>query len=764
MEKSFEIKEVFTDLRPAKVAVLVHKGYGWQEKCLKVMETFSEIWGGAKNIIVPTDGKTIDEKFWFLLEKFDPDYLYLYNDREGKYKDISEELKNAILKRLNPFYDSRTGKDPIESTFFNHGWPLTFLPDIIPNTKIENNKMYNPIINYNLADSPNYVKLMIHSVLGKIADSYYEKISGLGVKIEEKDFSSTDLGVILDIAWKSESHSCYPFYYSMLKLTSYHNMKDNREIRSSPIIVVIGDSLNDFCLYYNLSSLRYSVYWAPYSIIMTSYKELEKNSMSGAHSFSKLASFNLYLAEELSNKILDSHFDQKIILTSVSKLKTNLERIKDILMTYMTISYTSRDNKDNNELISISKDMDKLLPYKLRVLEYDNYFNSYREQFIDSKSINPIRTPIPRNFTHRSFDNHYWVTEVNIEGYKLPPNSILSDSLEARIYSNHEIRTSNNGLAYFCPHIGYMGESIDKYITKPYIKLLKPFEIFEKIFNEVSYCILTSDKGNYERESTEKFGSLENIAKFLINEKYQNLFNNFVKKNNPTSSDDGIFLKDDFRMYMSLKAIKRALGGEADTIINDFIEKEILHRGFIFKCEKCKYTGWYDIEDVDIKFKCRRCRKIQYYNSKHLVRQNPIEPEWFYKLDESIYQGYDNDMIVPILTLYKLKNLSEESFLYTSEIEIREKENPEAQYREIDICCISDGKIIIGECKINNRLKDEEIEKYKDIYEEIGADKIIFSTFNQTGWSRGTISKFKKILGEEINYELFNKEDLLFNS
>jgi len=117
-------------------------------------------------------------------------------------------------------------------------------------------------------------------------------------------------------------------------------------------------------------------------------------------------------------------------------------------------------------------------------------------------------------------------------------------------------------------------------------------------------------------------------------------------------------------------------------------------------------------------------------------------------------------MIVPILTLNKLNHLSD-SFLYTNEIEVRKKESPEEQHKEIDICCICDGKIVIGECKINNKLKNEEIEKYKYFYEKIGAHKIILSTFNENGWSNGTQRKINNILSEKYNYETFKKDDLL---
>ncbi|MDO8870091.1 MAG: hypothetical protein Q7V10_05005 [Methanobacteriaceae archaeon] len=751
MEKSFEIKKICTNLRPGKVAVLVHKGHGWQEKCLEIIEVFSEIWGGQKNFIVPTDGKTILEEFWILLEKFDPDYICIYNTKNGTINKISDELKEELLKRLNPFFD-RTDNDPIMNYFFNSSWPLTFLPDIIPFAEnLKSETIYNPIINLPIAECPNYMKLLVHSVLGKISDDYTKKIEEIDIKIQDNDFSEKNLHDYLKWVWNEEPKTDYPFYYSMLKLESYHKISDSDKIRKAPVITVIGDSINDFCLYYNLSSLRKDVFWAPFSLIKDSLIARKKNNHAGKHLGLKMTSFNSYLSWELEKRINHGHSDKKIVFTSISKSKHKIKKLIESIHSLKTIEKS----------VSISKNVKSLLPYIQRVLEYDNESNCYMEQFIDSKNMNPIKTPLPRNFNHRSFDKHYWITEFNIENYKLPPLSNLSDSIESRLYSNNEIRISENGIAYFCPFTATFGERIEKYVAKPYIKLLSAFEIFKKVFDDLEYIVITSDKGNYERESTEKFGSLVKLTKFLKEEKYQILFNTFIEKKNPESPEDGIFLKDDCRMYLSSKSIRNIIGDEVDQIINDFIKKDILHRGFIFKCEKCKYTGWYDIEDVDIKFKCRRCRKIQYYDSKHLARQNPIEPEWFYKLDESIYQGYSNSMIVPILTLYKLKELSSESFLYTNEIEIRKKELPDNQYREIDICCISDGKIIVGECKIDNKLEDVEIEKYKEIYQEIGADKIIFSTFDEKGWSEGTIKKFEKILGNEVKFEVFNKKDLI---
>lgn len=74
------LKIVHASVRLARVAILIDKAdTDWQHTCLRIIEIYSQLWGGAYNIIVPTDGNTIDEQFWTLLETFDPDHMYRYN-------------------------------------------------------------------------------------------------------------------------------------------------------------------------------------------------------------------------------------------------------------------------------------------------------------------------------------------------------------------------------------------------------------------------------------------------------------------------------------------------------------------------------------------------------------------------------------------------------------------------------------------------------------------------------------------------------------
>ena len=81
---------IATSVRPGRTAVFVDiSDQHWQNTCLRIIEYFNRMWGGAGNIIVPTDGNTISPLFWNMLERFDPDYLNAYR-RTGLDIEIEE--------------------------------------------------------------------------------------------------------------------------------------------------------------------------------------------------------------------------------------------------------------------------------------------------------------------------------------------------------------------------------------------------------------------------------------------------------------------------------------------------------------------------------------------------------------------------------------------------------------------------------------------------------------------------------------------------
>jgi hypothetical protein len=117
------IKTLHASVRPARVAILIDKtDADWQHTCLRIIEIYSQLWGGAHNIIVPTDGTVIDESFWTLLEAFDPDYLYRYNksledllqSHPDKYNEIFEREVDNFVSSSGGSHDRDAAKTLVD--------------------------------------------------------------------------------------------------------------------------------------------------------------------------------------------------------------------------------------------------------------------------------------------------------------------------------------------------------------------------------------------------------------------------------------------------------------------------------------------------------------------------------------------------------------------------------------------------------------------------------------------------------------------------
>lgn len=119
---SIKSKKLFTAVRPPRVACLVNEDDDdWQQTCMRIIEFFSRVWGGAHNIIVPTDGKGLTEKFWKILEAYDADYVYYYLQTGTDFKRRSPEKYRARLEAEvrnyldgQPFHDEEQARNFVD--------------------------------------------------------------------------------------------------------------------------------------------------------------------------------------------------------------------------------------------------------------------------------------------------------------------------------------------------------------------------------------------------------------------------------------------------------------------------------------------------------------------------------------------------------------------------------------------------------------------------------------------------------------------------
>ena len=101
-------------------------------------------------------------------------------------------------------------------------------------------------------------------------------------------------------------------------------------------------------------------------------------------------------------------------------------------------------------------------------------------------------------------------------------------------------------------------------------------------------------------------------------------------------------------------------------------------------------------------------------------------------------------MQVPLLALRYLMQTSKHAFEWLPDSNISWYEQEREQSRNIDLICLCDGKLYIGEAKSNNEIDNKQFSFYEEVCKKVEIDGIIFAT-SQTEWGRGTRDRIRNV-------------------
>jgi hypothetical protein len=149
----------------------------------------------------------------------------------------------------------------------------------------------------------------------------------------------------------------------------------------------------------------------------------------------------------------------------------------------------------------------------------------------------------------------------------------------------------------------------------------------------------------------------------------------------------------------------------------------VLQQGLRIRCTNCGSRFWREIGTLQQKVRCDGC------NATVPV---PVESVWRYRLNSLIRNGIALHGCVPVISALRgLRERAGESFIYTHGVALFKDycdPNPEA---EIDLLCISDGKLVCGEVKSSAfEFTREELAKLARIAADIRADQVAISAFD----------------------------------
>src|SRR6267142_1496598 len=352
-------KRILTNVRPARVACLIYQDdEDWQASCLRIIEFFSSVWGGAYNIIVPTDGKDLAKDFWKILYAYDADYIYYYRKTAKDLKTTSPEQYKAWLDAQLQSYlggDQLSNIDFVRRRIEETAERDCLTPKPTGEFQLEIRQRLAPfhhvgnIIKGIISNSrPNFPLTPIPIVLAGCEEKtevavftpshlgfyplWLASVTGLmneGLKLDLEQMGSVGHSLptgeySIDLvtserernALTSARNLTTPFQLTNMKLGIYRSVKGS--LLRGPLIVVAGETLFDFCLYYSLARLREPVLWLPQAW-------LRSERTDGGTGL-----FHLF-AQSLRSLIDGVDMDPRCVFTSQSLAKKQLDELVDDL-------------------------------------------------------------------------------------------------------------------------------------------------------------------------------------------------------------------------------------------------------------------------------------------------------------------------------------------------------------------------------------------------------------------------------------------------
>lgn len=660
--------------------------------------------------------------------------------KETEYSDIEEIIKyisdlwGGFQTLLVPYLDEGIDVKIIKmikeyDTDFIYSWKNDTLPKLVEQIVLNNCSSFKSLSGKNIKELPRYniyPETKCLSLLNKIMsgnfkyynidnsnknNDFYAVIALTGILpidyYENFEIKPVDNEVYyLDdklINTKRYNRICreeyYPFDITLQGVEGFSGIYDEYNL-----YLVIGKNIEDYCLYFNLCRFKKYVLW------IYNYEE-----------------------DEHIKWFISDYIDEVV----------NIEVCGS--------EYESFDLKNYN---IEDKYMNKIIKYNYNLKNDFNIIENFSNQNIwvsDNISVEKIETKPIKGFEEETAVNIKFLTEIQVKDFMA-----ITKGTNNKL-NNSEFRISKKGITFLpFKKMLYNGGELGKIknsLSPANLIKISLWDTVKSVMLKGKYKIELSNQGKYAENILGRFdGGLDELSDILKDDDYIQLFNLYV------DNYQGLGKEVNRRLYFSIEDLKNKYDNDKvlHKMIDYLLEHDILHPGYLIKCNQCSYATWTDINELAHEYTCTQCKNKSKYNYKlNRLNKDDFEPRIYYKLDEMFYLAWKQDFYVPILTLKYFKDQSKEYFEYISEIDVISKDTNK-KYCEVDFICNVDGKLIVGECKKNNEIDEKQIDSYVHLVHNLGFDILVFATMKNEWKDRinnyliDKNEKFISIVGSEI--------------
>lgn len=763
-------------LRPARICAAVQGGEGWQHRALRLIEGLSVTWGGSHDLVVGlADDGSLDPALWPIVELFDADewarfittprHLQMVGDAvfqpwlDGQAQSLVDQGMDDLERARSSLLDF-VMNDPLD------GWmlPDELTAEIVRRTGTGTGLgNEGPVVRGYFADQPPQatsvldldpllqrirppaldhlpidLRLIAAMKWGALAPAAREQLERRGCPVIDAVVDDSNLDRMLTAAWfgparwwvrseqgpsgflqpESFDHDLFfaetPFALSQIGCVEL----TRRDHRFHPHqVIVVGPDAVDFTYAHALSRVGVPAIWLPSELLdHADYGPAAARALTGGLRRSRL-----------NNSLRPS--ERRIQIRSLSLAKGDIEelatRVSALLHTNLAGTVEVVD--------------EVLLPrHRIPMLGDELHWDDRSEEPFDGDTtVRQLPPLLPSSVSAADGWKLQWWTEVQQPNTPLPARSQLNGQVIASdVAWGPTARCGRNQVSYPSHSMGLVesGSSLAQMAVRPRLRFPDAATVFRTLFESQGWECQESSAGRYRRLTMEMWGGLDALAADLADPARFAVLRAWLAKDDKKGKiprPPGIQRQD--RRYLSLEDVWCA--GElessevARSLLDSYLERGIVRRGFVLKCRSCMDTSWYALDDVGHGFSCKRCRTARLVTRSSWI-SNTDEPVPHYDLAEVVYQALDSDCHVPIGALAALKQESQ-AFAEAPELEVNFDGSTKM---EIDLLVVADGRIMFGEAKKGDTLDDtakaenEWLRRLRRLSEAVHADVVVFAT------------------------------------
>jgi hypothetical protein len=763
------------NVRPPRAVTLVCSGGDWRADVLRMMECYARTWGGdGHGLIACTPEWEIAEPLWRLAEAFDADHWALFARTMRGLQMADPEAYEAQLASIvrqwvrDNGVDETKARQMLEPQFLESGAagvvappelgervrrrmaPLAsaqvavtgqFRADEEPPHRLVDmcTLTFQPerITGLDVDGLPPAVQLLAAARTGLVAPGHLTRLRERGqvdrvtVKVDQDGLAG-----VLRFAWtgrpeagvgytEPEFSRDMPLAQSRLGCSWFAPFSPDAD--NEPLVVMCGDSAEDFCYAYTRQRGMGETYWLPVGpdtedISTVLYTELTR------------------LLYELA---VPQAGGRPVLLSSLTLDTGQLRNLRDRLLATPWGRMAASGSPGRLD-VRVCAPADLPVRRRLHLLDQAHAGDTLHEPFLGTDQARNVEIPLPSKAAGVQPNSCRWQVDILDPATVLPARWVLNNMVTAD-GTSWGVRSSTSGISLDSHGriFTLSGSSLAQLLVQARLRFPAARQVFTTLLEGTGASLEESDKGRYTRRMIELWGDFDALAADLKEGSAASLLSGWVSD----GKEPGRLYQG--RRYLTLADVRTMMGGSEESarqLLDRYLQRSIVERGLVLACPQCVATGFYRLEDIGPHFRCQRCRQ-----PNPLVRSawkgQELEPQWYYGLDEVAYQGLHSNIHVPILALASLAEPAR-SFQHMPEAVVHRDGYPDI---EVDLWAIVDGRIVIGEAKVNDQLESTKHKEavrcaaLKELIEALSADEFVMAT-TSSAWSERTQTLVNKAI------------------